>query len=404
MKNLSKDTFDLQLLKAWITLRYNPSEKCFISGNKKNNSSRKLTVEDFKTEKYNIPTDKLADRLREESTNIVRTIASNIPAKSRIGVLSSGGIDSSTVLGILVKLGYKPEAFTVGFGAENDEIESASIVTKHFGVKHHIKILDSILGSTAVSSSALEEPYRAACFYYDALKFPRDSGITYVFDGLGVDEFYGGYGFRYEKVAQFTKNGYSKTDAYLRGSHPNDYTDNNEMLGPKLKETKVDWDTLFPYFDNNLSPIDQLLLTDYNTKCRQNFIPLANYDKSLGIHIYYPWLSDAFIDFSLHIPDELKYNPSTGETKILFRKAFENMLPTQTLKKPKQGFGPSLNKVYKELRPIAEGTVPDGTMVSEGYLNKTYYKKVLGKDAPTTVEINKLWDAYALEVFLSQRK
>lgn len=115
-------------------------------------------------------------------------------------------------------------------------------------------------------------------------------------------------------------------------------------------------------------------------------------------------MSDAFIDFSLHIPDELKYNPSTGETKILFCKAFENMLPTQTLKKPKQGFGPSLNKVYKELRPIAEGTVPDGTMVSEGYLNKTYYKKVLGKDAPTTVEINKLWDAYALEVFLSQRK
>lgn len=404
MNNLPKDTFDLPLLKAWSILRYNPSDRCFIGGNKKNNSSRKLTVEDFKTEKYNIPKDKLADRLREESIDIVRTIASNIPEKSRIGVLSSGGIDSSTVLGILVKLGYKPEAFTIGFGAENDEIESASIVTKHFGVKHHIKILDSILGSTAVSSSALEEPYRAACFYYDALKFPRDSGITYIFDGLGVDEFYGGYGFRYEKVAQFIKNGYSKTDAYLRGSHPNDYADNNEMLGPKLKETKVDWDTLFPYFNNNLSLIDQLLLADYNTKCRQNFIPLANYDKSLGIHIYYPWLADAFIDFSLHIPNELKYNPSTGETKILFRKAFGSMLPTQTLKKPKQGFGPSLNKVYKELRPIAEDTVPDGTMVSEGYLNKTYYEKVLDKDSPTTVEINKLWDAYALEVFLSQRK
>jgi asparagine synthetase B (glutamine-hydrolysing) len=399
-----KETFDLPLLKAWLTIRYNPSQRCFVGGTEKNNKSRKLSVEDFKTEKFKAPTEKLADRLREESIDLVRNIASNIPAKSRIGVLLSGGMDSSTVLAVLVKLGYEPEAFTVGFGTEDDEIESASIVAKHLGVKHHIKTLDSILGSTAASNSVLEEPYRAACFYYDALKFAKDSGTTHVFDGLGVDEFYGGYSFRYEKVTQFIKNGHSKTEAYLRGSHPNDYTDNNEMFGPKLKGTKVDWKELFPYFDNNLSLTDQFLLADYNAKCRQNFIPLADFDKSLGIHIYYPWLADAFIDFSLRIPHELKYNSSTGETKILFRKAFGTMLPVQTLRKPKQGFGPSLNKVYQELRPLAEDTIRAGAMISEGYLNKSFYEKVLDKDSPTTVEINKLWDAYTLEIFLSQKK
>jgi hypothetical protein len=39
-------------------------------------------------------------------------------------------------------------------------------------------------------------------------------------------------------------------------------------------------------------------------------------------------------------------------------------------------------------------------MVSNGYVNLSYYRKTLEKKAPSITEINKLWDMYTLEVFL----
>jgi hypothetical protein len=39
-------------------------------------------------------------------------------------------------------------------------------------------------------------------------------------------------------------------------------------------------------------------------------------------------------------------------------------------------------------------------MASNEYINRSYYRKVLEKKAPSSIEINKLWDVYTLEVFL----
>lgn len=74
------------------------------------------------------------------------------------------------------------------------------MAAEFLGVPHHVRLLDKILSATADANSSLDEPYRGACFCYDALRFVRESGVRYIFDGLGLDEFFGGYGFRYERV------------------------------------------------------------------------------------------------------------------------------------------------------------------------------------------------------------
>jgi hypothetical protein len=38
-------------------------------------------------------------------------------------------------------------------------------------------------------------------------------------------------------------------------------------------------------------------------------------------------------------------------------------------------------------------------MASNEYVNRSYYGKVLEKKAPSSIEINKLWDMYTYEVF-----
>jgi len=408
VNELSEDKSSLdfhpKLLKAWLTLRFNPSANSFFTGRgPKNNPSRKLSAEELGVGKFEGSAEKAAGELQSILFDIVRSTTASIPKGERIGVLSSGGIDSTTVIAILRKLGYCPEAYSIGFGAENDEIDAARMAAESLGITHHARVLNKILASTVDANRSLDEPYRAACYYYDALKFAKESGVRYVFDGLGVDEFFGGYGFRYEQVMRLQNSGMSRLDAYVQGAHPSDYVaSRSDLFGEKLRHIEIDWNALLPYFDNGLTFLDQMFLADYDAKCRQNFAPLAGFAQSLGIDVFYPWVDDRLIDFSLRIPAEWKYEPETGRTKMLFRAAVRDLVPKSTMDKKKQGFGPGLGRVYEELKPLAENTVLDGYMVSNGYVNGPYYRKVLEKKAPSPIEINKLWDVYTLEVFLDE--
>ena len=394
--------FRPECLKALLTLRFNPSANCFIaSRDLKSNVSRKLSAEEFRVNEFRGTAEGAAAELQATLFDMVRSAAKSIPKGERMGVLSSGGIDSTAIMAILCRLGYHPEAYSIGFGAENDEIEAARMSAEFLGVTHHARILDRILASTADANRLLDEPYRAACFYYDALRFAKESGAKYVFDGLGIDEFFGGYGFRYEHVMRLQNSGMSRLDAYVQGAHPNDYVNSgSDLFGEKLRRIQIDWNALLPYFDNDLTFLEQMFLADYDAKCRQNFAPLAGFAQSLGISVFYPWLDDRLIDFSLRIPTEWKYEPETGKTKILFRAAVSDLVPKSTMDRKKQGFGPGLGRAYEELKPLAEDTILDGYMASNGYVSGSYYRRVLEKKAPSSIEINKLWDLYTLEVFL----
>jgi len=391
-----------ELLKAWLTLRFNPSPKCFVvDRGLKSNTVRKLSADEYAVDTPKESFDRSDTELRTVLFDVVRSCVEKVPIGEKLGVLSSGGIDSTAVMGILCKLGYLPEAYSIGFGTEYDEIESARMAADFLGVPHHVRVLDRILSSTVNANRVLDEPYRAACFYYDALKFAKESGVKYVFDGLGVDEFFGGYDFRYERVMDMINSGMRRVDAYLLGAHPNDYVSSeSDLFGAKLRNVKVDWDDLLPYFNNDLSILDQVFLADYNAKCRQNFIPLARFSDSLGIQVFYPWLDDRLIDFSLHIPADWKFDLANHKTKILFRRAVRDLVPNSTMEKKKQGFAPTTARVYEELVSEAQDIVLDGMMISNNFVSRGYYSNILKKDSPSTVEINKLWDLYTLELFV----
>ena len=397
--------FHHDLLKAWLTLRFNPSPQCLMAGHGlKQNASRELSAEDFRSSRLTESARDLRRELRQILTEILASTVSSMPEGERIGVLSSGGIDSTAVIALLVSLGARPEAFTIGFDGENDEVESASEAAMFLRVPHHVKLLRDVLGSTGPANRDLAEPYRGACYYYDALKFVKDSGFKYVFDGLGVDEFFGGYDFRYRRILGLKASGMDPLEAYLSGAHSNDYVDSDsELFGEKLKRRRIRWDQLFSYFENDLSFLDQIFLADYNGKCRQNFIPLGNLASTLGIRVYYPWLDDRLIDFSLTVPSMYKFDQSSGRTKILFREAMKDLLPQSTMEKQKQGFGPMPGKVRDELCSLAPQAVLDGCMVSNQFVNREYYAKILRTKQPSSLELNKLWDLYTLEIFLKEK-
>ena len=76
-----------------------------------------------------------------------------------VGVLLSGGIDSSLVVALLAEAGqHGLKTFSIGFesagGESGDEFEYSDLVAQHFGTDHHRIQIDSarlLPGSTAPS-------------------------------------------------------------------------------------------------------------------------------------------------------------------------------------------------------------------------------------------------------------
>jgi asparagine synthase (glutamine-hydrolysing) len=399
-----REPFDLQLLKTYLTLRYVPSTKSIFSGESQKITGRLLTVEEMKKSKTIVRESELASKLLSVCKDVMRSCVHE--TSKRICVVTGGGLDSGAIVAIMSSLGLRFEAITMGFGGSNDEIEDAEQLCDHFGIRLHKLISKSVLSSTSEALSKYGIPYRGAPFCYDLAKFIRSLGFDIVIDGLGVDEFFGGYGFRYEKVLRMHSGGLDRLSAYLKGANPIDFIDENAgFFGERLQGVEIPWTEFFPYFNNNLTFIEQVFMADYNGKCVHNFIPLSDIYRIWGVIPTYPWLSDDFVDFSLTIPSHLKYDAQTGNTKVLFRRTFSSLLPSRTLLKRKQGFGPDPESVWRrELRDAAEETILDGYMVSNGYLRKEFFKVALESPSPSPVEMTKCWEVYCLEKLLEARK
>ena len=107
-----------------------------------------------------------ASALRQELVERMRAATGRCLAgenSDRIGAFLSGGLDSSTVLGLLAQATQRPpKAVTIGFDTPGfDETAFAEIAARHFGADHHVyyirpeDTLDAIPKLTAI----YDEPF-----------------------------------------------------------------------------------------------------------------------------------------------------------------------------------------------------------------------------------------------------
>lgn len=76
----------------------------------------------------------------------ISQIMPTLLARRRAVVLLSGGLDSSTVLGLAVREGYQAAALSFRYGQRHTaELERAALIAAHFGAEH--RIIDINIGS-----------------------------------------------------------------------------------------------------------------------------------------------------------------------------------------------------------------------------------------------------------------
>ncbi|MBF6640087.1 asparagine synthase B [Flavobacterium sp. J49] len=238
--------------------------------------------------------------LREALTEATRKrLMSDVP----IGVLLSGGLDSSLTSSIAARLlkdkGKELHSFSIGLDAEAPDAKAARKVAEFLGTKHHeihftieqgIAILDKLIWHLETYDVT---SVRASTPMYFLSKAITDMGIKVVLSGEGADEVFGGY--LYFRNAPSTE----------------DFT----------KET--------------IERVQKLFTAD-----------LLRADKSTmahGLEARVPFLDKAFLDVAMKIKGEEK-QPKTydGKEKYILRKAFDTpeqpYLPSEVLWRQKEQF------------------------------------------------------------------
>ncbi|HVZ23534.1 MAG TPA: asparagine synthase (glutamine-hydrolyzing), partial [Vicinamibacterales bacterium] len=197
---------DLESLDQYLTFQYVPGPKTMFKdvsklppGHILIADGRGVTVRRFWDTVFwigerGVDFDDAAEEFKQLFSEAVRThLVSDVP----IGVLLSGGIDSSAVVGAMTAGGLTPQTFSVGFdmpGLRN-ELDDARIVAKHFGTRHHeIVVRADVADFLPRLMWHMDEPVAdpAAVPTYLLCRFAQQH-VRVVLTGEGGDELVAGY-------------------------------------------------------------------------------------------------------------------------------------------------------------------------------------------------------------------
>ncbi len=202
-----KPEVDLDALDIYLSLRYVPGPDTLFRGVKKLPSGHLLTRENGRTEVRRYwelvlgdfpPAVHLEEAVEEFSALLRETVRAHLISDVPIGVLLSGGLDSSAVTALAGLASARPATtFTVGFdlpGAHN-ELAEARATARHLGTDHHELVIKPDAAELLPRLARhLDEPVAdpAALPTYLICRFARES-VPVVLTGEGGDELLAGY-------------------------------------------------------------------------------------------------------------------------------------------------------------------------------------------------------------------
>jgi asparagine synthase (glutamine-hydrolysing) len=199
---------DHEALSCYFALGYVPGDRCILSGIKKLPAAHALTYKVDSSEVrvwryWQLPQQESgaanASELVSEFESLLEdSVRRQLVADVPVGVLLSGGVDSSLTTAMAVRANSKVKTFTIrfpGYGAY-DETEHARLIARHFETEH----IELVAEATTVELLPLlarqfDEPIVDSSMIPTLLlsKLVRQH-CTVALGGDGGDELFGGYG------------------------------------------------------------------------------------------------------------------------------------------------------------------------------------------------------------------
>ena len=339
--------------------------------------------------------------------SIAKTLRKQLDISSvkKICIALSGGIDSTLILTLIKKTmpDIQVDAISIKFANSIDETENASKIAAKLEANHHVIYVENYLRELPKAISIIKLPFWDLHWYHVVKK--SQSLSKHLASGDGGDELFGGYTFRYKKFLSLTNTNSTpleKVKAYLLCHERDHVQDQEKIFGNKAK---FSWESIYkiliPYFDNTLSPIEQVFLADYNGKLLYNFDPMnARILNHFGMKPITPLLSKEMISYALGIPFQHKYDKTKDVGKLALRKLLLKYNMDKFIPNEKLGFNVNTLNLWKSFgKSLCQEYLTDSQVVRDGWINKDWISKYVYKDDLDVRYVNKFLGLLAFEIW-----
>ncbi|MCK4674694.1 MAG: N-acetylglutaminylglutamine amidotransferase [Gammaproteobacteria bacterium] len=326
-----------------------------------------------------------------------------------VGVLLSGGIDSSLLVGLLAEAGQKGlKTFSVGFEdapeEKGNEFEYSDAVAKMFETEHHQLMVpnDQVLPRLPEAFANMAEPM----FGQDAVAFYLLSEVVskevkVVQSGQGADEVFGGY-FWYPRMHHSITPGIKRfSDEYFDRDHAEyletvDSRFHTEDVTSELMQDLLDEVEADEYLDRVLATDVTTLIVDDPVK------RVDNMTMAWGLEARVPFLDTQLIELAASMPPEMKL-PNGG--KHVLKELSRGFLPDSVVNRSKAYFPmPALKYVRGEFLEFMKEILLSDSAKQRSLYNGAYVEKLLAdpESYHTRLQGSKLWHLTALELWWQQ--
>lgn len=332
-----------------------------------------------------------------------RTVA-DVP----VGVLLSGGFDSSLIVALLAELGGGPiETFSIGFEAvgeeTGDEYHYSDLVARHFGTKHHRIFVDSgtVLKHLPGCIAAMSEPmvsHDVIGFYLLSKEVSKH--VKVVQSGQGADEVFAGYRWYPPLLADDSGD---SLQAYRRLFFDRDHRAYCETVAERFARDDYTGEFVRDHFaaPGAARTIDRALRIDSTVMLVEDPVKrVDNMTMAWGLEGRVPFLDHEVVECAAAIPAELK-TPQGG--KFVAKEATRHLLPAEIVDRPKGSFPvPTLVYLRGAELELARAAVSSRAARERGLFRPAYVERLLR--APerfiTPLKGSELWQIAVLELWL----
>ncbi|QPJ62198.1 MAG: N-acetylglutaminylglutamine amidotransferase [Candidatus Nitronauta litoralis] len=331
-----------------------------------------------------------------------RRLVADVP----VGVLLSGGLDSSLIVGLLAEAGQTHlNTFSIGFEDVNNEkgneFSYSDLIARHFNTEHHKIFIqsESVLNEMTDCVQAMSEPmvsHDNIGFYLLSREVSRHMKV--VQSGQGADEVFGGY-FWYQEM----DCNMSPTKAYSRAFFDRTHEEYCQIVHPDL--TGDDYSTrlveMFFQQPDIRNPVDKALKLDTQVMLVDDPVKrVDNMTMAWGLEARVPFLDHELVELAARMPPDLKIK---GDGKWILKEVAREIIPSAVIDRPKGYFPvPGLKYIRGEYLSFMRELMESPQARQRGIFNQDYVATLLKnpEEHITPLQGSKLWQVALLEFWL----
>jgi asparagine synthase (glutamine-hydrolysing) len=344
----------------------------------------------------------LMDALR---TAVERRMVADVP----VGVLLSGGIDSSVVVALLAEQGQHGLAtFSIGFdsagGESGDEYFYSDLVAKTFDTDHHKIHVDTsrLLPAVPKTIAAMSEPMVSHdCVAFYLLSEEVSKTIKVVQSGQGADEILAGYDW-YPPLANVARE--QTTEAYAEVFFDRTHADVLAIFSPEYRldaDVSRDFAAAHQSAPGAATAVDAGLRLDTQVMLVEDPVKrVDNMTMAWGLEARVPFLDHDFVELAAACPPELKL--ASGGKGVL-KDAARDLLPPEVIDRTKGYFPvPGIRHLHGEMLDMVRDVLTNDTAKARELYRPETVEALLAQpnEIRTTLDANALWQLAVLEMWL----